>query len=289
MAKRLTNTNGALKALPSESNGMNSNGENDPSALLNKISMLEKDLERRQESYVTRERAYKSRIDELEEELTLQRQEKTGWMKSDAKMNKLKQLQGIYRLSLIYFSASFYSYVLILGQIINNVTLVQDRTAKILQEQERDLLRAFRARLFDVQTELEKEKSKKDDGAGAWIEKSRQLEAEVEWAKEVADKLERVNQTLLQENNRLKSQFSSQEQDRNFLIKQLVAVKKDNARLRAEYTAIEAENESFKLKIKDLEEEKAVIQTSYGSPSKNNISSGIELTLHYSRIFSPIL
>ena len=36
-----------------------------------------------------------------------------------------------------------------------------------------------------MQTELEKEKSKKDDGAGAWIERSRQLEAEVEWAKEV--------------------------------------------------------------------------------------------------------
>ena len=46
--------------------------------------------------------------------------------------------------------------------------LVQDRTARILQEQERDLVRAFRARLFDVQTELEKEKSKKEDGAGSW-------------------------------------------------------------------------------------------------------------------------
>lgn len=88
--------------------------------------------------------------------------------------------------------------------------------------------------------------------------------------------MERVNQTLLQENNRLKSQFSSQEQDRNFLIKQLVAVKKDNARLRAEYTAIEAENESFKLKIKDLIEEKAV-----ASPSKNHISSGTALTPNY--------
>jgi hypothetical protein len=164
MAKRLTNSGGIGKVPPSDNNITSNGGENDPSALLNKISMLEKDLERRQESYVTRERAYKARIDELEEELTLQRQEKTGWMKSDVKMNKLKQLQG---------------------QIINNVTLVQDRTAKILQEQERDLLRAFRARLFDVQTELEKEKSKKDDGAGAWIEKARQLEAEVEWAKEV--------------------------------------------------------------------------------------------------------
>lgn len=180
----MTNAGGALKALPSESNGLNINSENDPSALLNKISMLEKDLERRQESYVTRERAYKSRIDELEEELTLQRQEKTGWMKSDVKMNKLKQLQGTHTHTLL-LSTSCYLYLSISGQIINNVTLVQDRTAKILQEQERDLLRAFRARLFDVQTELEKEKSKKDDGAGAWIEKSRQLEAEVEWAKEV--------------------------------------------------------------------------------------------------------
>lgn len=34
---------------------------------------------------------------------------------------------------------------------------------------------------MQVQSELEKEKSKKDDGAGAWIERSRQLESEVEW------------------------------------------------------------------------------------------------------------
>lgn len=200
----------------------------DPVSLLSRIQLLEKDLERRQESYVTRERAYKTRIDELEDELAAQRMEKTGWMKSDAKMSKLKNMQN---------------------QILNNVSLVQDRTTKILQEQERDLLRAFRARLFDVQTELEKEKSKKDDGAAAWIERSRQLEAEVEWAKEVADRLERVNQTLLQENSRLKSQFTSQEEDRTFLIKQLVAVKKDNARLRAEYTAIEGENLNLKEKL----------------------------------------
>jgi len=197
--------------------------------LLAKIAQLEKDLERRQESYITRERAYKVRIDELEEELASQRENKIGWMKSDTKIGKLKAMHS---------------------QILNNVELVQDRTARILQEQERDLLRAFRARLFDVQAELEKEKNKKDDGASAWIEKSRQLEAEVEWAKEVADRLERVNQTLLQENNRLKSQFTSQEEDRNFLIKQLVSVKKDNARLRAEYNELEKDQEEVKEQVK---------------------------------------
>jgi DNA repair exonuclease SbcCD ATPase subunit len=202
-------------------NNNNVDSHDDVNSLKSRLTLLEKDLERRQESYITRERAYKTRIEELEDELNQQRQRKTGWMKADAKMNTLKAMQN---------------------QIVGNVELVQDRTSRILQEQERDLLRAFRARLFDVQSELEKEKSKKDDGAGAWIERSRKLEAEVEWAKEVSDKLERVNQNLSAENARLKSQFKSQEEDRAFLIKQLVAVKKDNARIRAEYTALEQLN-----------------------------------------------
>lgn len=214
-------------------NTMDFHDENGMS-LQGKIGQLEKDLERRQESYITRERAYKMRIDELEEELAAQREAKTGWMKADSKIHKLKSMHS---------------------QILSNVELVQDRTARILQEQESDLLRAFRARLFDVQSELEKEKNKKDDGAAAWIERSRQLEAEVEWAKEVADRLERVNQTLLQENNRLKSQFTSQEEDRNFLIKQLVAVKKDNARLRAEYTELESESEKMKEQVLVLQQQ----------------------------------
>lgn len=41
----------------------------------------------------------------------------------------------------------------------------------------------------------------------------------------MADRLDRVNQGLSRENVRLKSQFKSQEDDRKFLIKQLVAIK----------------------------------------------------------------
>jgi hypothetical protein len=105
-----------------------------------KIVLLEQDIERRQESYIERERKYKQRIDDLEEEFNRQKTDKSGWMKTDAKMSSLKQMQH---------------------QIVGNIENVQDRTAHILQEQERDLLRAFRARLFDVQSELEKEKGKK--------------------------------------------------------------------------------------------------------------------------------
>lgn len=82
------------------------------------------------------------------------------------------------------------------------------------------------ANLFRIeQTELEREKSRKDSGDSAWIERTRQTEAELDWAKEMADRLDRVNQGLSRENMRLKSQFKSQEDDRKFLIRQLVAVK----------------------------------------------------------------
>ncbi|KAF4043650.1 hypothetical protein GN244_ATG03963 [Phytophthora infestans] len=110
--------------------------------------------------------------------------------------------------------------------------LLSDSRAK--KKQEKDLLRAFRARLYSVQEELESEKNKTDDGASAWIEKSKQLETEVEWTKELADRLDRLNQSLTRENQRLKTQFSTQENDREFLVKQLVTVKKDNVSLRTE-------------------------------------------------------
>lgn len=47
---------------------------------------------------------------------------------------------------------------------------------------------------IDNQTELEKEKMRKGDGAGAWIERSRKLETELDWTSEVADRLDRMNQ-----------------------------------------------------------------------------------------------
>ena len=173
-------------------------------------------MERRQESYISRERAYKAQILELERDALGVYKTKTASMKPDSRMIKLKSMQD---------------------QIIQNVEQAQDRTYRVLQEQEKDLVRSYRAKLFELQTELEKEKNKKVDGAGVWIERSRKLELEVAWVKEVVDRLERLNQSLVMDNNRLKSQFKSQEEDRTFLITQLVNVKKENAHLKAEYLA----------------------------------------------------
>lgn len=213
--------------------GASKRGGDDVGFLRSEVSRLESDLKRRQENYILRERAHLTKIEELEEEIQNFKKAKAGWMDSDDKTHKLKAYQQ---------------------QILDNVELVQERTGKILQEQERDLLRAFRARLFDIQSELERERNKKDEGADVWVERGRQLEAELEWSKEVSDRLERINQSLTLENNRLKSQYKSQEDDRNFMIKELVMVKKENAKFKVEFTALEQENQQMRDKIKHLED-----------------------------------
>ena len=76
----------------------------------------------------------------------------------------------------------------------------------ILEEQERDLLRAFRARLFDKQMEVAHLKRKKDESAASWIARSRKLEAEVDWAREMGGRLQRVNTDLARENAELTTQ-----------------------------------------------------------------------------------
>ncbi|POM75913.1 Hypothetical protein PHPALM_6920, partial [Phytophthora palmivora] len=160
------------------------------------VTQLNEELARRQ-SYVRRERQYKVRIGELEALLSDSRAKKSKENTLDASMDRVRSMHR---------------------SILESVDQVQDRTSKILQgKYEKDLLRAFRARLYSVQEELESEKNKTDDGASAWIEKSKQLETEVEWTKELADRLDRLNQSLTRENQRLKTQFSTQENDREFL------------------------------------------------------------------------
>jgi hypothetical protein len=109
---------------------------------------------------------------------------------------------------------------------------IQGQTTKVLQEQERDLIRAFRARLLDVTNELDKERKKNESGSVEWVAKCRKLTEELEWFRENTDKLTAENKRLMKENRASKRQLKTQEEDREFLIKQLVSVKKENARLR---------------------------------------------------------
>jgi len=213
------------------------------------VEELQDELKRRQESYVRRQRRYEERIQNLEDELEELKAARTGWMNEDEDWREISDLHG---------------------RVIQSVISVRQSTEEVFKGQEQDLLRAFRVRLFEIQKELELEKSKANDGASNWITKNRELERGLDWAREMADKMERRNQNLQQENARLKSQFKAQEDDREFLIKQLVLVKKDNTLLRQEL-------ESKQSGPKDKGEEIAAatkLLNLQRSPTLRNINSG---------------
>lgn len=94
---------------------------NDLLSAQNALSKVKSDLSRSRESYVRRERAYKTRIDELEDSLQMLKSQKNDLLSHDDKMSHMRsQIKGNY------------------DAIITNVGVVQDRTTKILQEQVRD-------------------------------------------------------------------------------------------------------------------------------------------------------
>ena len=166
------------------------------------------DTKRRLESHTRREHKYRAEIDELRAELERQA---TAKPKEESHVERLRVDHK---------------------KVLQGISSLQERTSSELHEQEKDLLRAFRARLYDVQIELERERSKKDDGALEWIEKTRSLGKELDWSREEALRLDRANQSATKENSRLKAQLKAQADDREFLVRQMIALKKENARLK---------------------------------------------------------
>lgn len=128
------------------------------------------------------------------------------------------------------------------GNIQDTINSIQNKTARVLQDQERDLIRAFRARLADVTVELENERRRSESGSAEWVARCRKLTEELEWLRDLTDKLTSENKSVLKDNRRFKRQMKTQEEDREFLIKQLVSVKKENARLRYSFDQLMAGN-----------------------------------------------
>jgi hypothetical protein len=66
------------------------------------------------------------------------------------------------------------------SEVLEYIGKVQGTTTRILQDHQRDLIRAFRARLADVTDELERERRKNELGSKEWVEKTNKLTDELE-------------------------------------------------------------------------------------------------------------
>ena len=199
-----------------------------PYALKTKIASVKDDLKNSQESFISRERAYKTRMSELEEELAQVKNRKTGWMKTSATLNSLKEIHS---------------------EINERVELVQGRTSQIVAQQEAIMLETYRSRLQEIQLELDKEKGKVDDGSIGWIEKGHKLENEIESLKKSSDLLERMNQHFGKENKTLLKHTRLHDAEMGNLKHVLLEEIDVNAKLKEDFKVVLAEHDELEKQV----------------------------------------
>ncbi|CEO98486.1 hypothetical protein PBRA_006600 [Plasmodiophora brassicae] len=175
-----------------------------------KTAMMQ-EAKRKDELVLRREARFREQIQKLQQKLDGYSQTQTQQADSQESIKRIRSLHTT---------------------IQDNILLLQNRTSQVLKDQERDLLRAFKTRMCDVNDELDRERRKNESGSSEWVQRCHKLTEELEWMKDMTYRLEEQNKQLAKDNKRLKSQLKTQEEDREFLIKQILVIKKDYARLR---------------------------------------------------------
>jgi len=118
--------------------------------------------------------------------------------------------------------------------VVAGLECIQNNTAKILQDQERDLMRAFRARLQEVSKDLEAQRSRKGEQGTELQARHRRVVAELHEAQELAQTFDKKNQQLQADNTKLLEKLRTREDDRQALLRELVLSRKEAARLKAQ-------------------------------------------------------
>lgn len=169
---------------------------------------LEDQYKYRVATFVKRETTTKNKIDALEKRLT----DAPG---SDEHMQRMSTIENMHKC------------------VVAGLDCIQSNTAKIMQDQEKDLMRAFRARLQDVSKDLEAQRTKKGEDNSELQTRHRRVVAELHEAQELAQTFDKKNQQLSAENQRLQEKLRTQQDDRQALLRELVLVRKEAARLKA--------------------------------------------------------
>jgi hypothetical protein len=141
------------------------------------------------------------------------------------------------------------------ASIIGGVQQVQQQTATILAEQEKDLLRAFRARLGVVQADLEAQRERADSGVAEYVKRCNALERQLEATRAEADRSERLGAALAKENARLKAACRRMEEDRELIVKQVVEGRRVNAAAESEAAAARRQLEALQAELEDEREQ----------------------------------
>lgn len=181
----------------------------------NKNRTLEDQYKHRVASFVKREKATMNKIEALEKRLL-------EGAENDEHSKRMEAIGNMHR------------------SVITGLECIQTNTAKILQDQEKDLMRAFRARLQEVSKDLEAQRSRKGEHSTEQQAHHRRVVAELHKTQELAQTFDKKNQQLTAENQKLQEKLRTREDDRQALLRELVLSRKEVQALKQQLTGKES-------------------------------------------------
>jgi DNA repair exonuclease SbcCD ATPase subunit len=172
--------------------------------------VLQHDKDEKEHRYVKRETGYRKLVDELHEEL------RRDFSLNGADRKKMEEIAGLH------------------GKILDNINNIQLKTSKVLLDQEKDIIRFFNNKINEIKKQFEEERIRRGKKDQSYEVKEKQLIAELEWIKDIAQKIDQENHTLMKKHMELKAQYATQENDREILLREVILKKKKNAILKSQ-------------------------------------------------------
>ena len=116
-------------------------------------------------------------------------------------------------------------------KIQGKVSQLQSTIEQQAEVEKMNLVRQFRVKMHELKKELSEERQANITGAQEWIDKNNLLTHELDNATETLNKISSSNIKLTLENKDLKIKFKSQEEERQAVVRQVTAMRKENYRL----------------------------------------------------------
>lgn len=104
-------------------------------------------------------------------------------------------------------------------EIMDNIAAIQNKTSKILIEQQSDIRRFFNKKINEIKDKFKEDRINKNEKDQEYQQKQKQMASELEWIKNIAHKIDEENKTLMKKYSSLKAQFEIQERDKDLLLK----------------------------------------------------------------------
>lgn len=104
-------------------------------------------------------------------------------------------------------------------KILEKISLIQMRTAKVLLDQEKDIIHFYNQKINSLTQQFKEENLRQQKRHADFRKKEENLLSELEWIKGIAHKIDKENFYLVKRHMELKVEYETQNNDRNMLMR----------------------------------------------------------------------